>query len=234
MVQTALQGDFSLHRVAQELRVQWPEDELRRRDQGQRSGAHWNDEVLYGEEEWEAESGEKQKMVKMPRQYYKTSTYRPRSWEKGGKGTGKSQSASSWTCLRCGGTHRTGQCPDKQTPSSKAMATEAAPFICYVEKELNYQTDDPEALAAMGATGWLSTQEAIDAGIGIIDGGATKTLASVHAIEKLMEVNNQKHGDTRVSQDGHPSQSKTRNAQDPRAGQGPRTHPWIRFEPLEQ
>ena len=57
MVQTALQGDFSLHRVAQELRVQWPEDELRRRDQGNRAGAHWNDEALYGEEEWESEGG---------------------------------------------------------------------------------------------------------------------------------------------------------------------------------
>jgi len=241
MVQTALQGDFSLHRVAQELRVQWPEDELRRRDQGSRAGANWSDEALYGEEEWEPEGGywshqdlqglndegreimwsaeeeaegayamfdqarrtlrdarEKQKMVKMSRQYYKTNTYRPRSWEKGGKGAGKSQSASSWTCLRCGGTHRTGQCPDKQAPTSKAMASEEAPFVCYVEKELNYQTDDPEALAAMGATGCLSTQEAIEAGMGIIDGGATKTLASVHAIEKLMEVNNQKHGDTRV------------------------------------
>ena len=78
------------------------------------------------------------------------------------------------------------------------MASEEAPFVCYVEKELNYQTDDPEALTAMGVTGCMSTQEAIEAGMGIIDGGATKTLASVHAIEKLMEVNNQKHGETRV------------------------------------
>eukprot|EP00435_Cladocopium_sp_Y103_P055044 s512_g18.t1 len=55
MVQTALQGDFSLHRVAQELRVQWPEDELRRRDQGQRQAAHWQDEAPLGDDEPEPE-----------------------------------------------------------------------------------------------------------------------------------------------------------------------------------
>ena len=36
LVQTALQGDFSLQRVAQELRNQWPEAELRKRDQAHR------------------------------------------------------------------------------------------------------------------------------------------------------------------------------------------------------
>ena len=36
--------------------------------------------------------------------------------------------------------------------------------------------------------------------MGIIDGGAMKTLASVHALERLMEVNEMKHGDTRVNE----------------------------------
>ena len=33
MVQTAVRGNFSLQKIAHELRAQWPEDELKRRDQ---------------------------------------------------------------------------------------------------------------------------------------------------------------------------------------------------------
>ena len=32
MIQTAVQGDFSLSRISQELRNQWPEDDLKKRD----------------------------------------------------------------------------------------------------------------------------------------------------------------------------------------------------------
>ena len=39
MIRTAVGGDFSVDRIAQELRTQWPEEELKRRDQvGRRSG----------------------------------------------------------------------------------------------------------------------------------------------------------------------------------------------------
>ena len=103
--------------------------------------------------------------------------------------------------MHCGGAHRTGQCPDKQAPTTKAMASEAAPFVCYVENELNYQADDDAAAnATCGVLGSRSTQDAIDAGMGIIDGGATKTLGSVHALEKLMEINEKKYGHTRVAE----------------------------------
>lgn len=40
----------------------------------------------------------------------------------------------------------------------------------------------------------MTTQEAVNAGMGIIDGGATKTLGSVYAMEKLMAINREKHG----------------------------------------
>ena len=39
-----------------------------------------------------------------------------------------------------------------------------------------------------------TTQEAIEAGMGIIDGGATRTLSSVFALEKLMACNVAKYG----------------------------------------
>ena len=41
IIQTALRGDYSLQRVAQELRSQWPEAELRRRDHGNRQGGYF-------------------------------------------------------------------------------------------------------------------------------------------------------------------------------------------------
>ena len=235
MIQTAIQGDFSLQKVAHELRAQWPEDELRRRDQSSRQSGMWaedpgglggweTEENYYQHEDlgglneeglqimWSAEeeaeeayamlekakrtlqeARDKQKMVKMSRQYYRTTSYRPRTWEKGGKGSGKNSKGGPSSCLRCGGNHRTGQCPDKVAPTSNAMATEAAPFVCYVEQEESYQAEEDDLiLAAYGQS--KSTQEAIDAGMGILDGGATRTLASVHALERLMEANEKKYG----------------------------------------
>lgn len=41
LIQTAVRGQFTLQRVAQELRPQWPEEELRRRDQGGRQAGLW-------------------------------------------------------------------------------------------------------------------------------------------------------------------------------------------------
>ena len=50
MVQTAVQGNFGVERIAQELRTQWPEDELRRRDQGGRASSLWQDEAAEDED----------------------------------------------------------------------------------------------------------------------------------------------------------------------------------------
>ena len=44
MIMAALKGNFTLVRVAQELRNQWPDEELRRHDQGSRNTAWWADE----------------------------------------------------------------------------------------------------------------------------------------------------------------------------------------------
>lgn len=44
----------------------------------------------------------------------------------------------------------------------------------------------------------MTTQEAVDAGMGMLDGGATKTLGSVYAMERLMELNQKKHGNSGI------------------------------------
>ncbi len=239
MIQTAIQGNFGLQRVAQELRAQWTEEDLKKRDQGGRQAGLWQEEVQLGEEvddeedrqayfyddlvkEGMTEEGlglmcdaeedvekayamveqarrtlrearDKQKTVKMSRQYYKTQTWKPRSWEKGGKGgKGKGYGAK---CLRCGGLHRTGQCPDKPAGTGQFNDEEAAPFVCYTE-----DTEKPEQAMASFGNNVKSTQDAINEGMGIIDGGATRTLASVHALEKLMEVNQKKYGSNGVAE----------------------------------
>ena len=45
MVQRAVNGDFSLARVAQELRAQWPEEDLKRKDQHGRQSCFWHDDM---------------------------------------------------------------------------------------------------------------------------------------------------------------------------------------------
>ena len=235
VVMTALRGDYGLNRVAQELRNQWPEEDLKRYDQGHRQSNLWNDEAYYendeedgdwayydydtlvkegmnqeglalmGNAEEEAEEAYnmiqqgkqtlkearfKQHQVKMSRQYYRPSSYGGKS-----KGKGKSSSSTSTTCLRCGGGHRTSDCPDKAPPRSQANQAEEAPFVCFTE---NKDTQEKAYYQMSGEACPMSTHEAVEKGMGIIDGGATRTLGSVYALEKLMAQNVEKHGENRI------------------------------------
>ena len=68
------------------------------------------------------------------------------------------------------------------------MATEAAPFICF---------SDEAAVTAEAGTA-KTTQAAVNAGCAVIDGGATKTLGSVKAIQAVMDINAKKYGNHRI------------------------------------
>eukprot|EP00439_Symbiodinium_sp_Y106_P041077 s1951_g5.t1 len=48
-IQTALQGDFGLQRVASELRAQWPDSEILRRDRSHRGASYWSEGLEEGE-----------------------------------------------------------------------------------------------------------------------------------------------------------------------------------------
>ena len=52
LIQTAVRGDFSSERIAQELRTQWPEDELREHDQGMKQASYWQDDLDDHGEDW--------------------------------------------------------------------------------------------------------------------------------------------------------------------------------------
>ena len=232
MILAAIKGDFRLDRVAQELRNQWNDDDLRRRDQSGR-GTAWmaNDEESQGEEmdgpDWanlayaglnaegmallsDAESEahtalamidqgrrtlkearSKQKFVKLSRQYYGQRSFK-------GEGKGKQHVKNvnfnnagppGGQCLSCGGAHKTSECPNK-TQAHTAEVQEHAPFICMTDQVMN--TDSTNANMS-------TTHQAMENGRAVIDGGATRTLGSVAAVERLMAINAENNGDAGVA-----------------------------------
>ena len=211
MVATALKGDYSVDKVAQELRNQWPEADLRRRDQqfkatgflGSGQEAEREPEDILEEEfepldldddgmalwttatqEVEAalatyqaakrtlkEARAKQHQVRQSRRCYRTS---------GGKGRDENM-----TCLRCGKVgHRAANCTE---PAQDKRSNDSAPFVCYAEQAT--QEAQESALSSS-----LSTTQAVSAGMGVLDSGATRTLGSVSAIESVMRINQEKRG----------------------------------------
>jgi hypothetical protein len=231
MIQTALQDDYTVQRVSRELRLQWPDDDLKRRDQQSKFAGFWNEDyeladgdidekekamimselndegmVLYGEAEKEVqeayamiqngrrtlkEARARQHQVRLSRQYYRTSGGRNYSNGQGPPQTHAPRAAGDPVCLRCGKAHRTSECPDKTRPDTgHANVVEEAPFVCFTEES---------AMTAMAASSEArSTQEAVRAGCAVIDGGATRTLGSVEAIQAVMDLNASKHGDQRL------------------------------------
>ena len=229
MIMAALGGDFSLQRVAQELRNQWSGQETRRRDTSGRHSGYWGETALneteteahddtelepdmeMDEDEqamWAGAEDEaqhalaameqakrtlraaraRQHSVRLARQYY-----RPQGRGTGGAGRGRGtgpRDDSQMTCLGCGKVgHRIANCPHpKQSAKATDQVAETSSFICYADGE-------PEAAYVTG----LTTAEAVKNGMAVIDGGATRTLASVPAMEAIMSINNKKRGHNGVS-----------------------------------
>ncbi|CAE7322715.1 unnamed protein product [Symbiodinium sp. CCMP2592] len=221
MVYTALKGEFTVIRVAQELRNQWTEGDLKKRDQHYKGSsflgeadvddevdepqdAWYDDELndegtaLVAEAEDEArqawavlqnasrtlkEARSKQHQVRMSRKYYQSSGSRP-------QGTARPRDDSRMTCLKCGLVgHRAADCPGPSKAAAHEAEDQSAPFVCYAEQALLREP--------AGGRG-MTTAEAVQAGCGVIDGGATRTLGSVSAIEAVMKVNSGKRGTTGV------------------------------------
>ena len=222
MILAAIKNDFSVQRVAQELRNQWCDADLKRRDQSQRGSAWVMDEPEAADEDWDSpnyanlvnmglneeglaamEAAEdeaqdamaaleknrrtlrdaraRQHFVKMSRQYYKSSD-RVRQGERRDH-----DHQSSIKCLRCGGPHKVAVCPKKhQDQASVTTTSEAAPFVCFAD-----QTEHEQACVS---SAFITTQQAMAQGKAVLDGGATKTLASVTALERIMELNVNKNG----------------------------------------
>ena len=233
MVMSALKDNFHVDRVTQELRNQWSDEDLRRKDQSGR-GSAWSAEpqeeeddpwlhgdknspdlsllvgdglseegvMMINEAEDEAqqalmmmdrgrrtlrEARSKQNFVKKSRQFYRSeSSYKPNF--RHGTTSGRQEPTDPGTrCLSCGGTgHKTNMCPKKGN-ASVADEKKSAPFVCFTETQGQDQ--------AYVTGGGITTKEAMEQGKAIIDGGATRTLGSVTAIESVMGLNHQSRGE---------------------------------------
>ena len=119
---------------------------------------------------------ERQKMVKLSRQYYKVQSSGTRAPD--------ARRDDKITCLRCGQQgHRAANCPAPQ-PQTSAKSSEMAPFVCYTDGvgEGMAMQVDPDPLEAP------STADAVAEGKAILDCGATKSLGSVYALEQVMRL----------------------------------------------
>ena len=241
LIHTAVQGDYSLQRIAQELRSQWDDNNIRQRDSrhqtsylgeaedeiedddfGLQEGytaEHLSEEgqALVAEAEEEAQSAlaalhqakrtlrearEKQHQVRMSRQYFKSpGSNRPGSSSAGpkpGKPTSWSQSRpkddSKMICLKCNKMgQRAANCPQRdQQAQHTDEQVESAPFICYGEMALSAnsleQNDEP----------MMTTQEAMKQGWCVVDGGATRTLGSLVAVQNVLDKNVEATGHTKL------------------------------------
>ena len=161
------------------------------------------------------EAREKQHQVKLSRQYFRpganrgpsgatssTGSSRPSHWG-GSKGTG-ARDDSKMMCLKCGKIgHRAANCPQKEQQANHTEETaESAPFICFSEMALSATTDEisfsEAALSATMSEAMMTTQEAMRKGWCVIDGGATRTLGSMVALQSVVDCNTAQTGQTKV------------------------------------
>ena len=253
LVMTAISGDFSPHKVAQELRNQFPENEVRRRDQGKRFQSYLGETLDESEEDLEVrgnsaqeleeegmseegiamvvdaeeqaqqamaalfqakrtlkEARQRQHLVKQSRRYYVNGGGQARS-----SSTAAPKDDSHLDCLRCGKKgHRAANCPHKPLAAQAETTpgeTQQAPFVCYLDQpqyeqalETEQESADfagcAEPAAANSAVQGnhelqgLTTQEAVQKGMAVIDGGATQTIGSVNALEAVLRRNFEKYG----------------------------------------
>lgn len=229
-----LKNDFTTSKVKEALKLNWTEEDLKKRDQSRSSALLLEDEdenLLQAEEElneppeWmdseqqeeynhltsEVESAmaaiqgarrtlrearEKQTLMRKSRSFYpvkKESSFRAKSDQ-------------PRQCFRCGSTdHLSAQCPQKEDRNAKDGQAVHFTFAL--------STPEPDAATGTGsnqvlAEGTLLSMNAIlDAGKAIIDGGATSTVGSTDAMERIAEINVNRGADHRceVSLDEKPS-----------------------------
>lgn len=223
MILASVKEDFRYERIAQELKTQWSDEDLRQRDQATRHSSLWVDDeddidsedyqdawssveglneegaamVIAAQEEAERamvavqqgrktlrEARDRQHQVRMSRKYFKT------TFKSGNRDFRTSSTKTSTTCLRCGGDHRTSNCPKPSSGASASAAEHSAPFICFAQDER------PHTEEALASDAGPTTPEVVQQGKAVLDGGATRTIGSVKALECLMNLNMQTKGNT--------------------------------------
>lgn len=137
----------------------------------------------------------RQHAVKMSRQYY---SVKPAGYQSSGSNGGlwkqMSRPTTGIQCFRCGGPHKVADCKEKPRDGEKShVVSETAPFVTFLSEALVSESVDG-GHDSMGQWSWLSTSQVVAQGKAVIDGGATRTVGSIEALEKVVALNQARHG----------------------------------------
>lgn len=127
------------------------------------------------------EAREKQSMMRKSRHFYPVKKESVTRWK----------SDREVKCFRCGGTHISSECPQKDKPGGKGASA-------HLGQEVHFTfVTEPEATvfstAAVPEDGHaLSLNTLVESGKAIIDGGATASVGSIDALDKVQALNHAK------------------------------------------
>ena len=128
----------------------------------------------------------RQKEVRLGRRFFA-----PKGKGRGGKDGRKSASDVQGPCLRCGRAHATRNCPHAGEKDAKPtmLTDEQSEFVYQVQEEITlFREHDDEGSTALLAGGQkMTTQQAMRAGYGVLDAGATRTMGSITALQHVRE-----------------------------------------------
>jgi len=163
------------------------------------------------------EARARQHEVRMGRKFFHGESRKGKGFSKGYGQSRGAGSAQSGPCLRCGKSHDTKMCPQKKDDDTKnfeAEAEEHSEFVFSISEDARTSstsafcwTNLEEAMGIDRQEGQgLSTQEVVKQGFGVLDGGATKTMGSMHALEQIQRACKEtgQPGVTRVDTDERP------------------------------
>ncbi|OLP96604.1 hypothetical protein AK812_SmicGene16103 [Symbiodinium microadriaticum] len=193
LVMTALGGNFEPLKVAQELRNQFSEHDIRRRDMSRRHQSYMGENMDEDDVDTEAYN-DHHATESMPEGMSEEGLVMMADADE----MAHEAMATLMTAKRCGVKgHRVAQCPHKPLGEYKGQSNLAetgdtepqqAPFVCYANKLAGFASsaEDHAAWSAEEANNALSTAEAVKRGMAVLDGGATQTIGSVAAVEAVM------------------------------------------------
>ena len=209
---SSLKNEFTTSKVTEALRLNWPEDDLRRRDQSRGSAmvAEDYDDILLHDEDLDdipedLEDDARQEYIHLTKEIEvanqaiqqhrrtlkearerQTIMRKSRQFYPARRETNvKWKSDHEPKCFRCGGSHTITNCPQKDKPSKPASAN--------VGQEVHF-TFVTEPLAAekkseVYTENAFSLHSLVSAGKAIIDGGATASVGSADALEQVQRLN---------------------------------------------
>ena len=224
----ATQGDMSLQRVAQELRNQFADLDIKKRDTsrkyhgyvGDRVGdsedesptpeTSFNAETELNEEGWALWSETEDEIqtalaaLQQTRRTLRDARERQKQVKQNRQyfrqGPRKSDGSHQREAhITCLKCGKTGhKAINCPQNSQQASAAEMAPFICFAQEE----SMDEQAWATERAPEKPTTSDAVAAGKAVIDCGATKSIGSARALEQVMKLS--KHGIKKVDTQDRP------------------------------